>query len=119
MSDSDTLANICQSISVAISNTIGNGYPSKIRPRKTKYESVLKRDNGIQVARFTFSSACIEINWKALSEHADEIEDEEVHNHIWKASQQNNRFIRVFPSGNSLESPFDVPNLLTGSNIGF
>ena len=85
MSEPDTIANIRQRISFAISNTVRNGYPSKLLPRKTKDESVLKRDNEIQAGWFTFSSTCTEINWKALSEHVDEIQDEEVRDHIWKA----------------------------------
>ena len=119
MSEPDTLDNIRGRISVNMSNIVGNRYPSKFRSRKAKNKSVLKRDNGIQAARFTFSSACTEINWKALSQHADKIQDEEVHDHIWKDSEQNNRCIRVFPSRNSLESLFDIPNLLTRSNIGW
>lgn len=101
-------------VSVAIKASIGNLVPNSIRNT-----SSLKRSLGLTSAKFTFHAKFDEHSWKDLNQAAEKMQDPLLPDYCWKASEQNNRFIRIFPTGQSIEQLFDCKGYLTGDKIGW
>ena len=106
-------------LSTKIRNVMGTEFPRVLRTHKTVADCTLKSGLNISFGKFTFHENCKEFAWNELNCEADALESDNNPDYKWVASEQNNRNIRIFPNGKTLEELFDVQGLLSNENLGW